>query len=95
MVVIQLWCCVSGNFNNEVIRTFAVPVMNRNMVDFKDKILKKIEEKINDFKIIIIAEIREQIKQEFWEALEKEIKKRIVPQGSAYGQLMIFISSRL
>ena len=39
--------------------------MNRNMVDFKDEILKKIEEKINDFKITIIAEIREQIKQEF------------------------------
>ena len=39
--------------------------MNRNMVDFKDEHLKKIEEKINDFKITIIAEIREQIKQEF------------------------------
>ena len=57
--------------------------------------MKKIEEKINDFKITIIAEIREQIKQEFWEALEKEIKKRIVPQGSIFDQLMIFISSRL
>ena len=32
--------------------------------------------KLNDFKITIIAEIREQIKQEVLEALQKEIKKR-------------------
>ena len=38
--------------------------------------MTKIDEKFNDFKIAIIAEIREQIKQEVSEALEKEIKKR-------------------
>ena len=32
--------------------------------------------KLNDFKITIIAEMREQIKQEVLEALQKEIKKR-------------------
>ena len=32
--------------------------------------------KRNDFKITIIAEMREQIKQEVLEALQKEIKKR-------------------
>ena len=38
--------------------------------------MTKIDEKFNDFKIAIIAEIREQIKREVSEALEKEIKKR-------------------
>ena len=37
---------------------------------------KKIDEKFNDFKTAIIAEVREQIKQEISVALEKEIKKR-------------------
>ena len=46
-----------------------MPVMTRNMVDLKDEILTKIDEKFNDFKI-------DQIKQEVSEALEKEIKKR-------------------
>ena len=55
---------------------FARPVMTRNMVYLKDEILLKIDEKFNDFKIAIIAEIRDQIKQEVSEALEKEIKKR-------------------
>ena len=53
-----------------------MPVMTRNMVDFKDEILTKIDEKFNDFKIAIIGEIRDQIKQNVSEALEKEIKKR-------------------
>ena len=50
-------------------------VMTRNMVDLQDEILTKIDEKFNDFKTAIIAEIREQIKQEISGALEKEIKK--------------------
>ena len=37
---------------------------------------KKIDEKFDDFKTAIIAEVREQIKQEISVALEKEIKKR-------------------
>ena len=55
---------------------FAIPVMTRNMVYLKGEILTKIDEKFNNFKIAIIAEIRDQIKQEVSEALEKEIKKR-------------------
>ena len=48
-----------------------MPVTTRNMVDLKDELLTKIDEKFNDFKIAIIAEIRDQIKQEVSEALEK------------------------
>ena len=53
-----------------------MPVMTRNMVDLNNKILAKIDQKFNDFKIAIIAEIRNQINQEVSDALEKEIKKR-------------------
>ena len=52
-----------------------MPVMTRYMFDLKDEVLTKIEEKFNDFKIAI-TEIRDQIKQEVSEALEKEIKKK-------------------
>ena len=34
-------------------------VMTRNMVDLKDEILTKIEEKFNDFKIVIITDYYE------------------------------------
>ena len=50
--------------------------MTRSMFDLKDEVLTKIEEEFNDFKIAIITEIRDQIKQEVLEALEKEIKKK-------------------
>ena len=53
-----------------------MPVMTRNMVDLNNEILAKIDQKFNDFKIAIIAEIRNQINQEVSDALEKEIKKR-------------------
>ena len=53
-----------------------MPVMTRNMFDLKDEVLTKIEEEFNDLKIVIITEIRDQIKQEVSEALEKEIKKK-------------------
>ena len=46
------------------------------MVDLQDEILTKTDEKFNDSKTAIIAEIRDQIKQEVSVALEKEIKKR-------------------
>ena len=52
-----------------------MPVMTRYMFDLKDEVLTKIEEKFNDFKIAK-TEIRDQIKQEVSEALEKEIKKK-------------------
>ena len=50
--------------------------MALSMVELKDEILTKVDEKFNDFKIAIIAKLREQIKQELSEALEKEIKKK-------------------
>ena len=56
MIFLHLWCFISGNFN-------VIPVMTRNMVDLKDEILSKIDEKFNDFKIAIIAEISDPIKQ--------------------------------
>ena len=64
---------VGGNFNFKIIYTFIVPVLTRNMVDLKDEVLTKINERLM---IAIIAEIRDQIKQEVSEALQKEIKKR-------------------
>ena len=64
---------VSGNFNFKIIYTFIIPVLTRNMVDLKDEVLTKINERLM---IAIIAEIRDQIKQEVSEALQKEIKKR-------------------
>ena len=50
--------------------------MTRNTVDLQDEILTKIDQKFRDFKIAIIAGIREQIKQEVSEAFNKVIKKR-------------------
>ena len=38
-------------------------VLSRDRFNFKNEILTKIDEKFNDFKIVIIAEIREKIKQ--------------------------------
>ena len=76
MIFIYLWCFVCGISNNNVICTFALPALARNKVDLQDEILTKIDEKFNNFKTAIIAEIREQIKQEVSVALEKEIKKR-------------------
>ena len=54
---------------------FLMLVVSRNMFNLKNEISTKIDEKFNDFKIVIIAEIREQIKQQGGEALEKKIKK--------------------
>ena len=49
-------------------------VMTSNMVDLKDEILTEIDVKFNNFKIVIMVELRNQIKQEVLQALEKEIK---------------------
>ena len=61
-----------------------MPVMTRNMFDLKDEVLTKIEEEFNDLKIVIITEIRDQIKQEVSEALEKEIKKKEELESAVY-----------
>ena len=55
---------------------FVMPVITRKMCDLKEEILPKIEEKFQDFKSSLIAEIREQIKKEVSETLDKEIEKR-------------------
>ena len=47
-----------------------------NLIGRGQNLAYSIDEKFNDFKTAIIAEIREQIKQEVSVALEKEIKKR-------------------
>ena len=52
-----------------------MPVMTRSMVDLKDEVLTKIGNKLNDFKITIIAELREQIKQ-VSKDLEKLLRKQ-------------------
>ena len=63
MVFIYLLYFVSGNLNNKIICTFAMPVMTRDMVHLQDEILTKTGEKFNNFRIFaIIAENREQIK---------------------------------
>ena len=63
MVFIYLLYFVSGNLNNKIICTFALPVMTRDMVDLQDEILTKTDKKFNNFRIFaIIAENREQIK---------------------------------
>ena len=38
-----------------------MPVVTRNMVDLKDRFLKT-DEKFNEFKIVLIADLRQQIK---------------------------------
>ena len=43
---------------------------------FKSEIVTKIDEKFNDFKIMTITELREQITQGVSESLEKEIEKK-------------------
>ena len=63
------------NLDIKVTFTFVMPVMTRSMVDLKDEVLTKIGNKLNDFKITIIAELREQIKQ-VCKDLEKLLRKQ-------------------
>ena len=63
------------NLDIKVTFTFVMPVMTRSMVDLKDEVLTKIGNKLNDFKITIIAELREQIKQ-VSKDLEKLLRKQ-------------------
>lgn len=63
------------NLNIKVTFTFVMPVMTRSMVDLKVEVLTKIGNKLNDFKITIMAELREQIKQ-VSKDLEKLLRKQ-------------------
>ena len=48
----------------------------RKMADLKDEILSKNEEKVSEFKIDILAELKQQLKIEVPEAFKNELRKR-------------------
>ena len=51
-----------------------MPAVTRKMVDLKDEILSKIDQKFNELKLL--SELKDQIKKEVSEAIKTEIKKR-------------------
>ena len=53
-----------------------MPAVTRKMVDLKNAILAKIDEKFREFKSDFINEIKDQIKNQVSEAIEAEIRKR-------------------
>ena len=52
-----------------------MPAVTRKMVDLKNAILAKIDEKFREFKSDFINEIKDQIKNEISEAIGVKIKK--------------------
>ena len=52
-----------------------MPAVTRKMVDLKNAILAKIDEKFREFKSDFINEIKDQIKNQVSEAIEAEIRK--------------------
>ena len=53
-----------------------MPVSTGKMADLKDEILSKIDDRFSEFKLDILAEIKQQLKIEFAEAFKNELKKR-------------------
>ena len=53
-----------------------MPVNIRKMADLKDEILSKIDAKFSEFKLDILAELKQQLKIEVAEAFKNELKKR-------------------
>ena len=53
-----------------------MPAVTRKMVDLKDEILSKIDQKFNELKLEFLSELKDQIKKEVSEAIKTEIKKR-------------------
>ena len=51
-----------------------MPAVTRKMVDLKDEIRSKIDQKFNELKLL--SELKDQIKKEVSEAIKTEIKKR-------------------
>ena len=51
-----------------------MPAVTRKMVDLKDEMLSKIDQKFNELKLL--SELKDQIKKEVSEAIKTEIKKR-------------------
>ena len=52
-----------------------MPVSARKMADLKDEILSKIDDRFSEFKLDILAEIKQQLKIEFTEAFKNKLKK--------------------
>ena len=50
-----------------------MPAVTRKMVDLKDEMLSKIDQKFNELKLL--SELKDQIKKEVSEAIKTEIKK--------------------
>ena len=53
-----------------------MPVNTRKMADLKDEILSKIDDKFSEFKLDILAELKQQLKTEVIETFKNELKKR-------------------
>ena len=53
-----------------------MPVNTRTMNDLKDEILSKIDDKFSEFKLDILAELKQQLKIEVAEAFKNELKIR-------------------
>ena len=49
-----------------------MPVNTREMADLKDHILSKIDDKFSEFKLDILAELKQQLKIEVAEAFKNE-----------------------
>ena len=53
-----------------------MPVNTRKMADLKDEILSKIDDKFSEFKLDILAELKQQLKTEVIETFINELKKK-------------------
>ena len=53
-----------------------MPVNTRTMNDLKDEILSKIDDKFSEFKLDILAELKQQLKVKVAEAFKNELKIR-------------------
>ena len=53
-----------------------MPVNTRTMNDLKDEILSKIDDKFSEFKLDILAELKQQLKIEIAEVFKNELKIR-------------------
>ena len=53
-----------------------MPVNTRTMNDLKDEILSQIDDKFSEFKLDILAELKQQLKIEVAEAFKNELKIR-------------------
>ena len=53
-----------------------MPVNTRKMADLKDEILSKIDDKFSEFKLDILAELKQQLKTEVIETFKNKLKKK-------------------